>query len=85
MKGMIEIREYSSLFNTFYDICDVVFISNMTQNYFYVENHREYKDDLADIITKNERIYFVWKKSNEIKALYREWCQKGLNKENNEK
>lgn len=45
----------------------------------------EYKNDLVDIITNNDRIYFVWKKSDNIKSLYKEWCKKGLNKEDNEK
>lgn len=68
-------REYSELFDSFYETDCSVYISNMMQNTFYYENQGS-KEYLNDIIITNNRLYFVWEKSELIKKLYKEWCNR---------
>ena len=55
-------REYSDIFNTYYDSEDVRYIPNMQQNYKYLSSPLSH-GQLVDVICGNEnRIVFVWKK-----------------------
>ena len=72
-------REYSDIFNTYYDSEDVRYIPNMQQNYKYLSSPLSH-GQLVDVICRNEnRIVFVWKKSDEMNELYRLWCEHKLN------
>ena len=71
-------REYSDIFNTYYDSEDVRYIPNMQQNYKYL-SYRLSHGQLVDVICGNEnRIVFVWKKSKEMNELYKMWCNREL-------
>ena len=71
-------REYSDIFNTYYDSEDVRYIPNMQQNYKYLISPLSH-GQLVDIICGNEnRIVFVWKRSKEMNELYRLWCDRKL-------
>ena len=71
-------REYSDIFNTYYDSEDVRYIPNMQQNYKYLSSPLS-QGQLVDIICGNEnRIVFVWKKSKEMNELYKMWCNREL-------
>ena len=71
-------REYSDIFNTYYDSEEVRYIPNMQQNYKYLGSPLSH-GQLVDIICGNEnRIVFVWKKSKEMNELYRLWCDRKL-------
>ena len=73
-----EIREYSDIFNSYYDSEDVRYIPNMQQNYKYLSSPLS-QGQLVDIICGNEnRIVFVWKKSKEMNELYKMWCDHKL-------
>ena len=71
-------REYSDIFNTYYDSEDVRYIPNMQQNYKYLSSPLS-RGQLVDVICGNEnRIVFVWKKSKEMNELYKMWCNREL-------
>lgn len=71
-------REYSDIFNTYYDSEDVRYIPNMQQNYKYLSSPLSH-GQLVDVICGNEnRIVFVWKKSKEMNELYKMWCKHQL-------
>ena len=71
-------REYSDIFNTYYDSEDVRYIPNMQQNYKYLSSPLSH-GQLVDVIWWNEnRIVFVWKKSKEMNELYKMWCNREL-------
>ena len=71
-------REYSDIFNTYYDSEDVRYIPNMQQNYKYLRCPLSH-GQLVDVICGNEnRIVFVWKKSKEMNELYKMWCNREL-------
>ena len=71
-------REYSDIFNTYYDSEDVRYIPNMQQNYKYLSSPLSH-GQLVDVIWGNEnRIVFVWKKSKEMNELYKMWCNREL-------
>lgn len=75
---MIAIKEYSELFNIAYDSDEVRYIPNMQQNYKYLSSPKS-SGQLVDIICgNNNRIVFVWKKSEEMDELYRLWCERKL-------
>lgn len=74
----MNIREYSEVFKHEYDSEEVRYIPNMMQNYKYLSSPLS-DGQLVDIICGNEnRIVFVWKKSNETNELYRLWCNHRL-------
>lgn len=75
MNGDCKMREYSELFDSFYEVEDSVYISNMMQNTFYYSNPKS-KKYLKDVIITNNRLYFVWEKSELIRNLYKEWCER---------
>ena len=76
--GWIHIREYSDIFKTSYDSDDVRYIPNMQQNYKYLSSPLSAKQ-LVDIICGNDnRIVFVWKKSEQMDELYKLWCERKL-------
>ena len=71
-------REYSDIFNTEYDSEEVRYIPNMQQNYKYLSSPLSH-GQLVDIICGNEnRIVFVWKRSQEMNELYRLWRDRKL-------
>ena len=77
-KEWIYIREYSDVFNHYYDSEDVRYIPNMQQNYKYLNSSKSH-GQLVDVICGNEnRIVFVWKKSKEMDELYKLWCERKL-------
>lgn len=75
---MIKIREHSNIFNEEYDSEEVRYIPNMQQNYKYLNSPLS-NGQLVDIICGNEnRIVFVWKKSEQMNKLYKLWCEHKL-------
>ena len=71
-------REYSDIFNTYYDSEEVRYIPNMQQNHKYLSSPLSH-GQLVDLICGNEnRIVFVWKRSKEMNELYRLWCDRKL-------
>ena len=61
-----------------YNTEEVRYIPNMLQNYKYLNSNRAH-DDLVDIIAGgNNKIVFVWKKSEVMDELYDLWCNKQL-------
>lgn len=76
---MIKIREHSNIFNEEYDSEEVRYIPNMQQNYKYLNSPLS-NGQLVDIICGNEnRIVFVWKRSEQMNKLYKLWCEHKLN------
>ena len=54
------------------------YIPNMQQNYKYLNSPLSH-GQLVDIICGNEnRIVFVWKKSEQMDKLYKLWCERKL-------
>ena len=71
-------REYSDIFNTYYDSEDVRYIPNMQQNYKYLSSPLSH-GQLVDVICGHaNRIVFVWKQSKEMNELYKMWCDRKL-------
>jgi hypothetical protein len=78
MKGVKFIRAYSELFNQYYELEEVRLIPNMQQNYKYL-NSGKCRDQLVDIICGNDnKLVFVWKKSEIMNELYSLWCKREL-------
>lgn len=71
-------KEYSDLFQSYYESEDVRYIPNMTQNYKYLNSDKS-NGQLIDIICGNDnKIVFVWKKSQQMNELYKLWCERKL-------
>lgn len=71
-------KEYSDLFQSYYESEDVRYIPNMAQNYKYLNSDKS-NGQLADIICGNDnKIVFVWKKSKQMDELYKLWCARKL-------
>ena len=69
----------SELFNIWYNTVDTIVIPNMQQNYFYLGSELS-KGALVDIICgDNNRVCFVWQKTDGTRELYKEWCSRGSN------
>ena len=78
IKAVKIIVQYSDLFHTTYNDEDVRYIPNMQQNYKYLNSEKS-NGQLVDIICGNEnKIVFVWKKSQQMDELYRLWCDRKL-------
>lgn len=72
------IKEYSDLFQSYYESEDVRYIPNMAQNYKYLNSDKS-NGQLVDVICGNDnKIVFVWKKSKQMDELYRLWCERKL-------
>jgi hypothetical protein len=75
---VIVIRNYSELFNKYYETEEVRFIPNMQQNYKYL-NSGKANNQLVDIICgEDNRLVFVWNKSEVMNELYSLWCERKL-------
>lgn len=71
-------KEYSDLFQSYYDSEDVRYIPNMAQNYKYLNSDKS-NGQLVDVICGNDnKIVFVWKKSKQMDELYKLWCKRKL-------
>ena len=71
-------KEYSDLFQSYYESEDVRYIPNMPQNYKYLNSDKS-NGQLVDVICGNDnKIVFVWKKSKQMDELYRLWCERKL-------
>ncbi|MEY8424647.1 hypothetical protein AALB52_18280 [Lachnospiraceae bacterium 38-14] len=71
-------KEYSDLFQSYYESEDVRYIPNMAQNYKYLNSDKS-NGQLVDVICGNDnKIVFVWKKSKQMDELYRLWCERKL-------
>lgn len=71
-------KEYSDLFQSYYESEDVRYIPNMSQNYKYLNSDKS-NGQLVDVICGNDnKIVFVWKKSKQMDELYRLWCERKL-------
>lgn len=69
---------HSDLFGTDYDMEEVRLIPNMKQNFKYM-NSGKANGQLVDIICgEDEKLIFVWKKSNVMTELYDKWCKHEL-------
>lgn len=67
---------YSTIFQKYYDDSNVVYISNPTQVYKYLNASQSAAKCLVDIIysgTKNNGLVFVFEKTDIIKDLYNKW------------
>lgn len=72
-------KEYSDLFQSYYESEDVRYIPNMAQNYKYLNSDKS-NGQLVDVICGNDnKIVFVWKKSKQMDELYRLWCERNYN------
>lgn len=72
------IKTYSELFNQYYEMEDVRLIPNMQQNYKYL-NSGKATNQLVDIICGTDnKLVFVWKKSEVMNELYDLWCRREL-------
>ena len=75
---MYFIKTYSDIFGHWYEAEEVRYIPNMKQNYRYL-NSGKCKDQLVDIICGNDdKLVFVWKKSEIMDELYSLWCKRQL-------
>lgn len=74
-------REYSRLFDKFYDADNAVYLVNMLQVARYMKNGAEkyLVDILYDKAKKEDTLVFVFEKTPEIKELYRKWNAHELN------
>lgn len=71
-------KEYSDLFQSYYESEDVRYIPNKAQNYKYLNSDKS-NGQLVDVICGNDnKIVFVWKKSKQMDELYRLWCERKL-------
>ena len=78
LRGVLHIRTYSDIFGKWYEAEDCRFIPNMQQNYKYL-NSGKCKDQLIDIVCGNDnKLVFVWKKSEVMDELYHLWCERKL-------
>lgn len=79
MKGeCVFIKTYSDLFNREYEMEEVRLIPNMLQNYKYL-NSGKANNQLMDIICgEDNKLVFVWKKSDIMNELYDKWCKREL-------
>ena len=69
-------KEYSELFDHYYDTEESIIIVNMKQNFFYLSSPLS-KGKLMDICPgRDEKVIFVWKRSREMNELYRQWCER---------
>ncbi len=69
-------REYSEVFNHYYNAEESLIIVNMKQNHFYLSSPLS-RGKLMDVSPgRDERVIFIWKKSKEMNELYRQWCQR---------
>lgn len=69
---------YSELFNCYYEADDCICVPNMQQNYKYLQSGKA-NGQLMDIVCgDNNKILFVWKKSEVTKELYDLWCLRKL-------
>ena len=74
-------RETSKVFpNVKYFTEDVRNILNPQQNMAYLKRclNEDKLDELVDIGTDGEKVYFVWKKSAYMNDLYDKWCKHEL-------
>lgn len=75
---MYFIKTYSDLFNCEYEMEEVRLIPNMLQNYKYL-NSGKANNQLVDIICgEDNKLVFVWKKSEIMNELYDKWCKREL-------
>ena len=71
-------REYSRLFNRWYEVDDgnVIYITNLKQVYKYLNASEEVADNLLDIKysgTRKDCFVFVFKKTPLMQELYKKW------------
>ena len=72
-------REYSEVFDHYYNIEDSLIIVNMKQNYFYLSSPLS-KGKLMDVLPgRDEKVIFIWQKSKEMTELYHQWCDRKEN------
>ena len=69
-------REYSEIFNKYYDPENALVIVNMKQNGFYLSSPLS-RGKLLDVSTgRDEKVIFVWERSKEMTELYHQWCDR---------
>ena len=69
-------REYSEVFNHYYNTEDSLVIVNMKQNHFYLSSPLS-KGKLMDVSAgRDEKGIFIWEKSKEMTELYHQWCER---------
>ena len=78
LNGGIIIKITSKITGKIYEGEDVRYIPNMLQNYKYL-NSTEAFDDLLDVICGSDnKLVFVWKKTEKMNELYDKWCKREL-------
>ncbi len=71
-----QMREYSEIFNHYYNTEDSLVIVNMKQNHFYLSSPLS-RGKLMDVSPgRDERVIFIWEKSKEMTELYHQWCER---------
>lgn len=69
-------REYSEVFDHYYNSEEALVIVNMKQNYFYLSSPLS-RGKLMDVSPgRDEKVIFIWQKSKEMSELYRQWCER---------
>lgn len=72
------IKIQSKITGVIYEGEDARYIPNMLQNYKYLKSNEAF-DDLVDIICGSDnKLVFVWKKSETMDKLYDKWCKREL-------
>ena len=69
-------QTYSRLLNRYYDIDNVIYLTNFQQVYKYLNASEEVADNLVDILysgTRKDCLVFVFKKAPIMQELYRKW------------
>lgn len=78
----MKLKEYSRVFNKYYDSDHVTYITNFQQVFKYLNASEDAVNYLVDILysgTRKDCLVFVFEKSPLIKELYRKWNAHELN------
>lgn len=70
-------KRYSEIFGRYYDGEDVLYISNNTQNFKYLQSGL-CQGDILDIFAGDNKIIFAYRKSNNMNKLYKKWNNREL-------
>lgn len=69
-------KEYSEVFDHYYDTEEALVIVNMRQNHFYLSSPLS-KGKLMDVAPgRDEKVVFIWQRSKEMNELYHQWCER---------
>ena len=69
-------REYSEVFNHYYNMEEALVIVNMKQNHFYLSSPLSHGKLMDVCAGRDEKVIFIWQKSDEMTELYHQWCER---------